>query len=157
MSRGRRRGPPPRPVHEALFPTLDLHGQTAEEAERAAERWLIDQQRHGEGIVRVITGRGRHSVGPPVLPTTIEDLLKRLQNSIVRSHEQEAGGGAFRVQLFRPAPRPAPHRQLREEEVDPELLLDAQRSLSELGIMPTPALVRLEVERIVKKRRGEAI
>jgi hypothetical protein len=137
-----------------LYSTLDLHGLTAEEAERAGESWLKAQQAAGEGRVRLITGRGLHSVGPPVLPVVIEDLLQRLHGAVVARYQLESGGGAFSIDLVRPTRvRSTPAQTT--DDIDPAVALEAQQSLAELGVDPTPALLRLEVERIVKKRRDK--
>ncbi|HET8654567.1 MAG TPA: Smr/MutS family protein, partial [Longimicrobiaceae bacterium] len=104
--RRRRRAPPehPEPSWDALHPTLDLHGETAEGARRRALQWLRDRQRDGERVVRIITGRGRHSPGPPVLRAEIADLLDSLRGSLVEAADPERSGGAFRVELRRAAP-----------------------------------------------------
>jgi hypothetical protein len=133
-----------------VHPTLDLHGETAESARRRAESWLGEQRSGGEPVVRIVTGRGRHSIGPPVLPAEIEDLLRALRGSVVESFEVERGGGAFRVELRRPEPR----RPLRRAPAPPgaeELRRQAEERLAELGIAPHPALVEAEMRRV----RGE--
>src|SRR5688500_12721794 len=99
MPRKRRRPPPPGPPLESVYPTLDLHGDTADAARARAERWLRAEQAAGERTVRLITGRGLHSVGPPVLPTEIEHLLTGLKGSLVASFQTESGGGVYRVEL----------------------------------------------------------
>jgi hypothetical protein len=133
-----------------VYPTLDLHGETAESARRRAESWLRAERRGGERLVRLVTGRGRHSVGPPVLPAEIEDLLRSLRGSVVESFEVERGGGAFRVELRRPDP-PRPPRPARAPSGDEELRRAAEERLAELGISPHPSLVEAEMRRF----RGE--
>jgi hypothetical protein len=133
-----------------VYPTLDLHGETAESARRRAESWLGEQREEGERLVRIVTGRGRHSVGPPVLPAEIEDLLRSLRGSPVEHFEAEPGGGAFRVELRRPDPRP----RSRPDPKPPggeELRRRAEERLAELGISPYPSLVEAEIRRL----RGE--
>lgn len=151
-----RRRKPPRKRAEppgSLYPTLDLHGSTADEAVSRARAWLERSRAEGELTVRLITGRGRHSTGPAVLPGEIEHLLASFA-TVVSSYEADSGGGAFIVRLrplavsrtTRTVPLPA----------DPLLLRQAEESLSELGIAPTPALLAAEIERIRAERNRRA-
>lgn len=161
----RKRRPPASPraplPWDELFPSLDLHGETAESALRIAERWLREQQADGVRTVRVITGRGRRSLGPPVLRGEIGDLLARLKGSVVARSTPEAAGGAFRVELRKPArPRsPAAPRSRAPTPLpaarDPALRRRAEESLADLGIDPTPVLVEAEMRRILKEEGGE--
>lgn len=157
MSRRRRKPPSevrgPRAIEDALYPTLDLHGMTAAEATRAAKGWIERNRLAGEPVVRLVTGRGMHSVGPPVLPDAVESLLRDLAGGVVRSHEREIGGGVYRVWLNRPGPAPRP-RAPTGDGPPRDLIRLAEESLAELGIDPTPALVEAEVRRIIA-RRGE--
>src|SRR5690606_12314960 len=92
MARRRRRSGEDRGARAergALYPTLDLHGETAEGARRRAESWLRRQREEGERLVRLITGRGRHSVGGPVLREEIAHLLRGLQGELVGRVEEE--------------------------------------------------------------------
>jgi Smr domain len=158
MSRRRRR----KRSHEAstsrgsIYPTLDLHGRTADEAEWEAEGWLRDRRGDGESMVRLVTGRGLHSVGPPILPATIEELLRRLGGSVVEGFEREPGGGAYRVRLTRGGVRPASLPRPVNSAAPPDVLREAAEALAELGVAPTPALLEAEIRRIIKKRSGEA-
>lgn len=157
MARRRRRSPPPPPSPFPVdaYPSLDLHGETAESARRLAERWLREQQAEGVRTVRLITGRGRRSLGPPVLRGEIEELLETLRGSVVDHAASDSAGGAFRVELRRsrrprpPRPPPAPPRT-------EDLLLRrrAEESLSDLGVDPTPELVRAEMRRIRAEAEG---
>jgi hypothetical protein len=144
-----------------IYPTLDLHGHTGAEARARAEGWLREQQRAGARTVRVITGWGRHSVGPPVLRGEIEALLARLRGRVVAHYAVEPGGGAFRVELrraARPAPQagpaaaPAADRSAR----DAALRRRAEEALWELGVEPTPALVEAELRRLRRAADDEA-
>jgi hypothetical protein len=167
-SRRKKRGPPSPPagdLWDRLYPTLDLHGATGDEAVRRAERWLREQQGGDEPRVRIITGWGRHSIGPPVLRTEIDALLSRLRGSLVERFELEPGGGAFRIDLRRRAsrlgrPQPvsrssaAPHRPSPSAETA-ELRRAAEEALWELGITPTPELLRAEIERLRDARNAK--
>ena len=152
MPRKRRRPPPsPGPPRwDSPYPTLDLHGDTADAARLRAERWLRSQQAAGERTVRIITGRGLHSVGPPVLPAEIDALLTDLKGALVASFDPEPGGGVYRVQLIRPRPSSAPPPRP-SPPADPALRLRAEESLAELGVTPTEELLAAEMERLKKK------
>ncbi len=130
-----------------LHPTLDLHGETADDARRLTERWLRAHAADGVRTVVVITGRGRRSPGPPVLPGEVQDLLAMLRGSLVASWQLEPGGGALRVELIptRPPPRPPPEPPL---PADSELRRRAEQSLAELGVAPTPLLLLAEMRRL---------
>ena len=149
MPRKRRRTPPSSrpPSLDSVYPTLDLHGETADTARTRAERWLRAERAAGERTVRLITGRGLHSVGPPVLPAEIEHLLAGLKGSLVASYETEPGGGVYLVELARlRLPLQIPKRPALPD--DPGLRHRAEESLAELGISPTEELVRAEMERL---------
>lgn len=149
-SPGRRSAPPDR---GALYPTLDLHGETAADARRRASLWLREQRDAGERMVRIITGRGRHSVGPPVLGAEIEDLLRDLTGELVARMEREAGGGALRVMLRAPASPPVTRPRPEVISADPALRREAEEALAALGVAPTPELINSEIRRIRATRR----
>lgn len=103
----------------------------------------------------MITGRGAHSPGPPVLRGEIEALLRSLAGSVVSEWVLERGGGAFRVEMEpwreRRGSTPAGSSPGRNARIDPELRRRAEEALWELGIHPTPALLEAEIRRL----RGE--
>lgn len=107
--------------------------------------------------MRIVTGRGLHSVGPPVLPGEIAGLLRRLKGSVVADWAGEPGGGVYRVELRRAgrgrpaAGAPMPGNSAVSGSVparDPELRRRAEESLADLGIKPTPALLAAEMRRL---------
>lgn len=153
----KRRHPPPgsrsRDIADVLYPTLDLHGLTAAGASSAAKRWIEAQRTAGAVTVRLVTGRGMHSVGPPVLPATVEELLARLTGKAVRSWEREPGGGAYRAMLNRLQPPPQIRPSL--SRFPGEVIRQAEESLVDLGITPTPALVEAEVRKILESRKAK--
>lgn len=64
----------PRPQEE-----LDLHGLTAEEAAKSLRRF-VDRCREIDLLtLRVITGKGLHSEGEPVLPALARKVLAELE------------------------------------------------------------------------------
>ncbi|MBV9774978.1 MAG: Smr/MutS family protein [Gemmatimonadetes bacterium] len=138
---------------DEVHPSLDLHGETAESGRRRAEAWLREMQGRAVRTVRVITGRGTRSPGPPVLRGEIGEMLEALRGTVVSYFTLDSGGGAFRVELERVRPRKrrtADSAALRG--TDPELRRRAEEALWELGVDPTPALVAAEIRRIL----GEA-
>jgi hypothetical protein len=118
-----------------------------------ARSWLERCRSDGEYTVRLITGRGRRSSGPAVLPGEIEHLLASL-TGIVTGFDKESLGGAFIVRL-KPASiaRKPPQISLPR---DPVLLRQAEEALSELGIAPTPALLAAEIKRLLAERKPRA-
>jgi hypothetical protein len=159
----RRRRPAARPAPlpwDAVYPTLDLHGHTADEAHERARRWLTERQAQGDRTVRIITGKGLHSAGLPVLPGTIEALLRSLRGTVVARSAPEPGGGVFRVELRAPvaprrAPRPGrPAPPVPDLSPEGELHRRAEETLWELGITPTPELIAAEVRRLRREAGG---
>ncbi len=126
---------------------------TGEEAERTTELWLRARRAEGVPLVMVITGRGRRSIGPPVLPGIVEHLLARSTGTMVEHFSVDASGGAFRVHLLPPR-RPPPPQPAVAPAADAALLREAEERLLELGVTPTPALLRDEVARIAAERDG---
>ena len=78
-----RRKPPRGPAWGSVYPLLDLHGLTGDEAVRRASVWLRSQRDGGERTVVVVTGRGNRSTGVPVLRAEVEHLLDRLRGELV--------------------------------------------------------------------------
>lgn len=134
-----------------MHPLLDLHGLTGGEARVRAELWLRDRAAEGERTVVVVTGRGNRSRGLPVLRGEVEDVLARLKGDVVTGWEHTDGGGGFRVSL-RPTPSSAPRTSRPAagvpRDVPPELRRRAEEALAELGIAPTPELLRAEIRRL---------
>ena len=161
MSRRKRRTPGapslPRETWGEVHPTLDLHGHTADEAVRRVEAWLRALQRDGVRTVRVVTGRGSRSAGPPVLRGEVGAMLEALRGSLVSYFTLDSGGGAFRVELERAVP-PRPLRKASSavlRRTAPDLRRRAEEALWELGVDPTPELLEAEIRRILKEA-GEA-
>ena len=55
---------------------IDLHGLTADEAEKKTHSYLLTQKQRGRKSLRIITGKGLHSLGPGVLRDVVEIVLK---------------------------------------------------------------------------------
>lgn len=91
----------PRTLHtERVVDELDLHGHTADEAERRLEMFLQrTSATDPDGVVRVITGKGTGSAGQPVLQGVVRDALNGWLADRVAEWAVDVGGGAFLVRL----------------------------------------------------------
>lgn len=100
-------GSPPT-LHSAIVADeLDLHGHTADEAERRLEMFLDRVARTSPGeVVRVITGRGAGSAGPPVLPGVVRDALNGWLSGRVAEWAVDVGSGAYLVRVRGHGSRP---------------------------------------------------
>lgn len=79
---------------------LDLHGLGAREAEVRVCNFLERHARTSGGkVVHIITGKGTHSDGPPVLPGLVEKLLREEFPEDVSEHAGLVGGGAIAVRM----------------------------------------------------------
>jgi hypothetical protein len=158
----RKRKPPPgesvsREAWGRVHPILDLHGLTGDEARRRAEQWMRDRQMEGARTVIIVTGRGLHSQGIPVVRNEVEHLLALLKGTLVVRWESAHFGGSFRVELRRP-PQEPPRLSTREpalvRDAPPDVRLRAAEALAELGIASTPALLEAEIRRILRDEAG---
>lgn len=128
---------------------------TAAEAVAAARRWIESRRDANDVVVRLVTGRGLHSVGPPVLPPAVEGLLREMSGGVVRSYEREPGGGVFRVRLNRVRSPSAPVRHTGDSvkaRFPRDVIRAAEESLADLGITPSSALIEAEATRIMRRR-----
>lgn len=91
----------PRTLHSAVVSDeLDLHGHSADEAERRLEIFLDRVARTSPGeVVRVITGRGTRSAGPPVLQGVVRDALNGWLSGQVAEWAVDVGSGAYLVRV----------------------------------------------------------
>jgi DNA-nicking Smr family endonuclease len=83
---------------------IDLHGYTALQAEMKVGSFIHYALKQKVLAVRIITGKGLHSGGQPVLPDTVEGVLRTLKKeNLVKSWRWEKGqkekSGALIVQL----------------------------------------------------------
>lgn len=78
---------------------LDLHGARADAAERRARDFLVTWSRREPGaVVRIVTGRGNRSPGPPVLRGRVADVIADSPD-VVAEHVLEPSGGSFLVKV----------------------------------------------------------
>ena len=92
---------PVKTLHGSLpVDTLDLHGRSADEAERRVRDFVDGWRRREPGaILRIITGKGMRSEGPPVLVRRVRELLDGPLSGVVSDYVLEIGGGAYLVRL----------------------------------------------------------
>ncbi len=60
--------------------SLDLHGLNSDEAEQRVENFLLTAWKKGLRTVRIITGKGIHSEGDPVLRNLMDQLSRALKS-----------------------------------------------------------------------------
>lgn len=60
---------------------LDLHGMIREDALRKVEITVKDMKARGYLILRIITGKGKHSKSEPVIRDAVNDLLLQLKRA----------------------------------------------------------------------------
>ena len=87
-------------ISEMPVDRLDLHGLSAREAEARVFYFLERHVRSSSGrVVHIITGKGTHSDGPPVLPTLVNRILRDdLADDIVEKAAM-VGGGAIAIRI----------------------------------------------------------
>lgn len=80
---------------------LDLHGQSAAEAESSISRFLFDASRKGLDKVLLIHGKGLHSAGEPVMEDAVRKALEKnsLAGSFGFADRNQGGRGATWVRL----------------------------------------------------------
>jgi DNA-nicking Smr family endonuclease len=91
----------PRTLHsEMVVDQVDLHGFTAEQAERRLEMFLDRVAVSSPGqVVRVVTGRGRGSAGRAVLQGVVRDAITGWLGHRVAEWAVDLGGGAYLVRV----------------------------------------------------------
>lgn len=80
--------------------SLDLHGLTGDQAERRLADFVETWRRRRPGaVLRIITGKGLRSEGPPVLQARVRELLGGELSKRVEEFVLESGGGSFLIRL----------------------------------------------------------
>lgn len=80
--------------------TLDLHGDTALDAERRVRDFIQTQSRIASGqVVHIVTGRGLGSRGRPVLPGVVRKVLKGDVSRFVQEFDRDLDEAGFMVRL----------------------------------------------------------
>lgn len=86
------------PVRRSPQSQLDLHGCTGLEAESRTESFVVSAVNLGLSCIRIITGKGLHSDGQPVLPAVVESKLRELQTKkLVKSFQLERRSGGSMI------------------------------------------------------------
>jgi DNA-nicking Smr family endonuclease len=81
--------------------TLDLHGMSVQEAERAVRSFVeLWRARRSGAVLHVITGKGRGSAGRPALRPAVRRLLREHLRGTVRDWTLDADDGGFLVLLM---------------------------------------------------------
>jgi DNA-nicking Smr family endonuclease len=79
---------------------LDLHGDTALEAERRVKDFILTQSRIARGqVVHIVTGRGLGSPGRPVLPGAVRKVLTGEMAGLVQEFDRDLDEAGFLVRL----------------------------------------------------------
>jgi DNA-nicking Smr family endonuclease len=108
MARRRKRGPRRRRelgffgdlLDATPVATLDLHGDTALQAERRVRDFILTQSRIARGqVVHVITGRGLGSPGRPVLPGAVRKVLTGEVAGFVQEFDRDLDEAGFLIRL----------------------------------------------------------
>jgi hypothetical protein len=104
--RGRRKGGFPAfggtdPLLDATpAATLDLHGDTALDAERRVRDFIRTHARTSSGqTLHVITGRGRGSAGRPVLPGVVRRVLQGDVARFVDDYDKDLDEAGYLIRL----------------------------------------------------------
>jgi DNA-nicking Smr family endonuclease len=92
---------PVRTLHGSIpVESLDLHGLHADVAEARVRSFVEAWSRRESGaILRIITGKGLNSEGPPVLRTMLLELLNDGLSHRIDDWAGETGGGSYLVRL----------------------------------------------------------
>jgi DNA-nicking Smr family endonuclease len=80
--------------------TLDLHGDTALEAERRVKDFVATHARISRGkVVHIITGRGGRSGRKPVLPGAVRKALESEIRQFVEEYDRDLDDAGFLVRI----------------------------------------------------------
>ena len=80
--------------------TLDLHGDTALEAERRVRDFVATHARISRGqVIHVITGRGGRGGRTPVLPGAVRKALKGEVSRFIDEFDRDLDEAGFLVRL----------------------------------------------------------
>ncbi|MFH1012214.1 MAG: Smr/MutS family protein [Candidatus Peregrinibacteria bacterium] len=79
---------------------LNLHGYHTPHAQNQAAVFIRGAYQRGLRLVEIVTGRGAHTKGEPVLHDAIQKVIARLaREGIVANYQSISQGGAFWVTL----------------------------------------------------------
>ena len=87
-------------LSEMQVATLDLHGDTADQARLRVRDFLMTHSRiQAEGVVHIITGKGTGSAGGAVLLEVVRDMLDDEAAGHVDEYAGMLGGGGWVVRV----------------------------------------------------------
>jgi DNA-nicking Smr family endonuclease len=93
---------PLEPLDGSVDDTLDLHGFTVREARAALTDFLErSYRRNPNGLVHIITGKGKGSASGPVLRRSIGQFLRTRQFQRIHTWASDLDGGGYLVRLGR--------------------------------------------------------
>jgi DNA-nicking Smr family endonuclease len=92
---------PVRTLHGSLpADTLDLHGLTADQGEVRVRQFVEAWRTRRPGtVLRIVTGKGTRSQGPPVLRGRVRELLTGPLSGRVEDFVLERGGGSYLIRV----------------------------------------------------------
>jgi DNA-nicking Smr family endonuclease len=80
--------------------TLDLHGLTERQCRQILEqRMRLWKRTHSGKIIHIITGKGRGSIGAPVLKKAVAALLRGSLKGGVQDFSEDVDGGGYKVRV----------------------------------------------------------
>jgi len=87
------------PLDGPISDSFDLHGFTAAETREAVPPYLARaRKQYPGGLVHIITGKGKGSIGRPILKGTVRRLLEA-GHPAVRLFSIDPDGGGYLVRL----------------------------------------------------------
>jgi DNA-nicking Smr family endonuclease len=79
---------------------VDLHGMTAKQCrELLPQRLAILRKMYGGKIVHIITGKGKGSIGQPVLKNIVANLLRSSLRSHLHDFSEDVDGGGYLIKM----------------------------------------------------------
>jgi DNA-nicking Smr family endonuclease len=79
---------------------IDLHGMTSMQCRQILPVRLASCRRtHPGKVVHIITGKGKGSIGKPVLKTLVRKLLRGTLSASVCDFSEDIDGGGYLVKL----------------------------------------------------------
>jgi DNA-nicking Smr family endonuclease len=78
---------------------IDLHGLTDYEGEEVVLDFLNNSRNSGFKVVKIITGKGIHSAGEPILKKITREILIQQNLKFSTAKAQDGGSGTLIVNL----------------------------------------------------------
>ncbi|MEO8449563.1 MAG: Smr/MutS family protein [Gemmatimonadota bacterium] len=88
------------PLEGPIAEVVDLHGYRGDEARMRVVSVLTSFHRRNRGeLVHIITGKGRRSIGAPVLRSRIKTVLQAELGAIIKAFGTDLDEGGWLVRL----------------------------------------------------------